>query len=220
MYDRNDSPVPVRAALGLAIAYVWIYLLLLAIGAAAAARAQYVFGLVPAVITGRATLTTGLDVLPPTSTLLTAPFLHDSALGVLGVLFYLWVFAPPVEAALGAWRFVVLALAAGVCAGLAQTVALPLAMEPVLGARGVVSAVLGAHLLLLPRARWTLPFELGRYRPGIPTVLLTLVWFALPVLRALTGTAMQPTWAGDAGGFVCGLVLVLFLKRRDARLFA
>jgi membrane associated rhomboid family serine protease len=220
MQCRNDSPLLGRAAIGLAIAYIWIYLLQIAIGAAAAVRAQHLFGLVPAVLTGRASLAAGLDVLPPTSTLLTSPFLHDSAAQVIGVLFYLWMFAARVEAAMGAWRFVVLALTAGVCAGLAQTVAVPLSIEPLLGARGVVSGVLGAHLLLVPRARFALPPSLGLRLPTVPAALLLLGWFALPVLHALTGDHVQPIWVGDAGGFVCGLILVLFLKRPGTRLFA
>jgi membrane associated rhomboid family serine protease len=83
--------------------------------------------------------------------------------------------------------------------------------------------VLGAYLLLFPRARVLtlvlLPFFLTTVR--VPAMLLLLLWFAVQLVSdlALAGDA-SVAFRAHIGGFLAGMLLAPLLKRREVRLFA
>jgi membrane associated rhomboid family serine protease len=95
---------------------------------------------------------------------------------------------------------------------------------PIIGASGAISGVLGAYLLLFPRARvLTLvlqPFFFTTLR--IPAVLLLLLWFAVQLISdlAVPDGGASIAFRAHIGGFLTGMLLVPFLKRRDVALFA
>jgi membrane associated rhomboid family serine protease len=111
----------------------------------------------------------------------------------------------------------------GIGAVLAQALGDPRSAYPIIGASGAISGVLGAYLLLFPRARVLtlvlLPFFLTTVR--VPAMLLLLLWFAVQLLSdaATTGDA-SVAFRAHIGGFVAGMLLVPLLKRRNVRLFA
>ena len=197
---------------------VWAAAWQLAVGGAAAARAGYVVGVVPAVLTSRARLPEELDVLPAPLTLLTSLVPEARLLPAAWSLLFLLLFAPHVETALGWRRFLVFYAGCGVFAGLAEVLAAPAATLPVLGAAGAVSGVIAASLLLAPRRR--LLAAVASPPGNVPLVLLAPVWLG-GVLAIAPGTAAVRAglgWPGCLGGFLCGLILVLFLKRREVPL--
>jgi len=207
-----------RLTAGLLALGVWAALWQLAVGAAAAARAGYVFGVVPAVLTSRARLPADLDVLPAPLTLLTSLIPEAGLPAAAWSALFLLAFAPQVEIALGWRRFVVFYAGCGVFAGLGEVLAAPAGTFPVLGASGAVSGVIAASLLLAPQ-RCLFPSgtsPLGR----VPLLLLAPVWLG-GVLAIAPGTAAVRAglgWPGCLGGFICGLILALFLKRREVPL--
>ena len=84
--------------------------------------------------------------------------------------------------------------------------------------------MLGAYLLLFPRAKVLtlvlLPFFFTTLR--LPAMLLLLLWFAA---QLVSDVAVPDGGAGVAfrahiGGFLAGMMLVPWLKRRDVSLFA
>lgn len=196
---------------------VWAAAWQLAVGGTAAARAGYVVGVLPAVLTSRARLPAELDVLPAPLTLLTSLVPEAGLLPAAWSLLFLLVFAPHVETALGWRRFLVFYAGCGVFAALAEVLAAPAATLPVMGAAGAVSGVIAASLLLAPRRR----LLAAAAAPGnVPVVLLAPLWLG-GVLAMAPGTAAVRAglgWPGCLGGFLCGLILVLFLKRREVPL--
>jgi membrane associated rhomboid family serine protease len=86
-----------------------------------------------------------------------------------------------------------------------------------IGASGAVSGVLGAYLVLYPRARVlvALPLLVVLYTMRVPAVLVLGLWF---VGQLVSSVAAEPGAGGVAfgahvGGFVAGVVLIRFFLR-------
>lgn len=185
--------------------------------------AIYAFGMVPAVLFGHATLPRSIAVVSPWVTIYTSMFLHGGWLHLLGNMLYLWLFGRGVEAALGAVRFLPFYFICGTVAALTQALMAPASTVPMIGASGAIAGVLGAYLMLYPRGNvvvliWV--FVLVRL-VRVPAVILLGLWFLLQLTSAVAAPASQPgvaVWA-HVGGFITGLVLVTFMRRRGVRLF-
>ncbi len=145
-------------------------------------------------------------------------FVHASFFHILGNMLYLWVFGNNVEDTLGRLRFLLLYLASGL-AGLAlHTLANPTSRVAVVGASGAIAGLLGAYLVLFPRARVLAlaPIFFVFFPVELPAAVLLLFWFVLQVLGALEplgAEATQVAYLVHVGGFLTG-VLVGFLARR------
>src|SRR5213078_5281520 len=115
----------------------------------------------------------------------TSMFMHGSWEHILGNMLFLWIFGNNVEDALGRVRFLFWYLAAGVVAAGVQT-AVTLAFSnaegasiPNVGASGAIAGVLGAYLVLLPRASVLTAFIVifFVFLREIPAVLFLGIWF-------------------------------------------
>ena len=156
-------------------------------------------------------------------TALTSMFMHGSWAHLLGNMLFLWIFGNNVEDALGRVRYLLFYLVGGFAATATQTfVTLGYGTEqeatiPNVGASGAVSAVLGAYLVLLPRARvLTLIFFVLR---EVPAILFLGLWFALQLLEGGASLAHPQPGGGVAffahvGGFVFGALLVKLVAIR------
>jgi membrane associated rhomboid family serine protease len=174
-------------------------------------------GLVPGWVTGDALQPLPSDFLPRPLTLVTSMFLHADIFHILGNLLYLWIFGSRLEDVLRPFRFLLFYFTGGVLAALAQVLAEPVSMIPVVGASGAVAAVLGGYVVLHPRSRvsvllWFL-FFLQVVR--VPAVLLLGLWFLLQVL-GVGGPGVA--WLAHIGGFVAGMAMVKPLTPRPKRL--
>ncbi|OEV09832.1 membrane associated rhomboid family serine protease [Streptomyces sp. Amel2xB2] len=119
---------------------------------------------------------------------LTALFLHADWLHLLGNLLFLHVFGGAVELRTGRFRFAVLYLGAGCLAMLGYAVAYHQSAEPLVGASGAVSAVLGAFLYLYPTARVTSLFPFLYFVPlRFPAWLVLVFWLSLQWIAARDG---------------------------------
>jgi membrane associated rhomboid family serine protease len=156
-------------------------------------------------------------------TLVTSLFLHGGFVHLAGNLIYLWVFGGAVEEALGRVRFLTLYLACGAVGSLTHTVLFPQSTVPSIGASGSIAGLLGAFLVLRPRARIVTLFPLVVYwaMAEIPALLFLPVWFAMQFfngflsLQAARGTqeVVGIAWWAHVGGFVCGMVMGVILRR-------
>ena len=156
-------------------------------------------------------------------TAFTSMFMHGSWLHLLGNMLFLWIFGNNVEDALGKLRYLLFYLAGGFAATATQTfITLGYASDaeaaiPNVGASGAVSAVLGAYLLLLPRAKvLTIIFFVLR---EVPAVLFLGIWFAFQLLDGSAAIAHPEAGGGVAffahiGGFVFGLLTIQLVKQR------
>ena len=101
-------------------------------------------------------------------TVLTSIFLHGGWFHLIGNMLFLWVFGNNVEDAMGHGRFVVFYLLCGVLAALAQILMQRSSPVPMVGASGAISGVMGAYLVLYPKARVHMLIFLGFFvRTGV-----------------------------------------------------
>lgn len=103
------------------------------------------YAMVPATVVSAPTL-------PAYGTVFTSMFLHGGFLHLAGNMLFLWIFGNNIEDAVGHVRFIGFYLLCGVAAAAAHIAAQPASTIPTLGASGAISGVLGAYLLLYPRA--------------------------------------------------------------------
>lgn len=138
----------------------------------------------------------------------TAMFMHGSFFHIVGNLMFLAAFGPNVEIALGSARFSIYYIFWGVAAFGAQIFVSPHSDTAVLGASGAIGGVLGAYFLLFPanRIKVIIP-PLVWMTFSVPAYALLGVWFLTQIFFPQDGVA---TWA-HAGGFVAGMLTVLFL---------
>lgn len=156
--------------------------------------------------------------------LLTSMFTHAGILHIASNMLYLWIFGNNIEDALGPIRFILFYLVCGAVAAAAQVLINPTSSIPMVGASGAVAGVLGAYLVLYPRARVRTLIFLGYFArmANLSAVWVLGSWFVLQLLNGLLaiGTA-QANMGGTAfwahiGGFVAGMALIrVFLLGRQ-----
>ena len=147
----------------------------------------------------------------------TSMFLHAGWLHLLGNMLFLWIFGANVEDRLGRARFLLVFLVGGVVADAAQVLSDPASEVPMIGASGAIAAVLGAYLVLFPRARIQSLVFLGFFYQliAVPAVIVLGFWFLLQVADGIG--SLGPTTVVDGGvaffahigGFVAGALLAL-----------
>ena len=146
---------------------------------------------------------------------LTAMFLHGGWLHLIGNMLFLWVFGDNVEDRLGRWRF---ALFYGLCGYLAAAAHIWIDssdLVPMIGASGAIAGVLGAYLLLFPRAVVQVLVPLFLFIPlVVPAPLMIGIWFLMNLISGV-GAIVQTSagsggtaWFAHLGGFAAGMLLI------------
>lgn len=133
--------------------------------------------------------------------------LHGGFAHLAGNMLYLWVFGDNVEDDLGRFRFVAIYVLSGLAAVLSHAAVDPASVVPMIGASGAISGLLGAYLVLHPRApiRVLIRFTVIR----VPAWMAIAAWFGLQALSAtLEGAAGGGVaWFAHIGGFAAGMAL-------------
>lgn len=164
----------------------------------------------------------GLAV-PAWATILTSMFLHAGFLHIGGNMLYLWIFGNNIEDAMGHAKYTLFYFVCGIAAALTMLVMDPASHTPIVGASGAISGVLGAYMLLYPRARVhvVLPLGIIFYPFWIRAVWVVGVWFAMQLVTAALTPPGQPgvAWWAHVGGFAVGLILTPLLKSPDVPYF-
>ena len=149
------------------------------------------------------------------STLVTAAFLHGGWLHLFGNMIYLWVFGDNVEDALGHVGYAAFFVVGAVFAALTQVAVNTDSAVPMIGASGSIAAVLGAYLVLYPRATVGVFFVI--FILPVPAFVLIVFWFLMQLASGVAtlghsqATETVAVWA-HVGGFLTGFAIVLLLR--------
>mgnify|MGYP001026944327 FL=1 len=183
-------------------------------------------GAIPVEITGRLGEAGGAVSGSPCSlggltwpTLVTSMFLHGSWMHLIGNLWFLWIFGNNVEDSMGHVRFLVFYLLAGLVAAGSHIASEPSSTLPMVGASGAISAIMGAYLVLYPRARvYTLFIIIILIRVfPLPAWFFLLYWLSIQVafsmIQAPGATGGVAFWA-HIGGFGAGVILVKLFQNQ------
>jgi rhomboid family protein len=153
----------------------------------------------------------------PVVSAVTSQFVHAGWLHLLGNMLFLWVFGNNVEDRFGRFRFAAFYLAAGVIATYVYAFSFPYSHATLVGASGAIAGVLGAYLMLFPRARVltvvvVVPVWLRAW-------LVLGLWFVLQAFNAEQATDPNRDGSGigylvHVVGFVLGLAYGLWFRSR------
>jgi membrane associated rhomboid family serine protease len=139
---------------------------------------------------------------------------------LLGNMWFLWLFGNNVEDSMTRPRFIVFYLVCGLAAALLQVITDPRSAVPMVGASGAISGVMGAYLVLFPRARVFTMVPLGFFftTVALPAWAMLLYWAFLQFVGGLSRIGAEgggvAFWA-HVGGFAAGLVVVKMFARSD-----
>jgi membrane associated rhomboid family serine protease len=214
-----SSRIPV-ITIGLIVVNVLVFLNQLTLPPRAAVRFVYLYGLIPLEISSGDLMVP--HPVPLYGTILTSMFVHGGLFHLAGNMLYLWIFGDNVEDRLGRVRFLLFYLLSGVGAAAAQILSDPHSKLPMVGASGAISGVLGAYLVLYPHARVVTLVFFGWFVRviEIPALIVLGFWIVVQLVSGLLTWRVQVggvAWFAHVGGFVAGLVMVISLRRREAR---
>jgi membrane associated rhomboid family serine protease len=147
--------------------------------------------------------------------LLTCMFLHAGFLHIAGNMLFLWIFGDNVEDFFGHLPYLAFYTVCGIGAGLAHSLFNLNSHLPAMGASGAISGVMGAYILLYPRARvLTLVFV---FVVPLPAVFFLGEWFVVQFLAGMNSLGGGPSggvaWIAHVGGFLLGVLITLIARR-------
>lgn len=156
--------------------------------------------------------------------LVTSMFLHGGWLHIIGNMWFLWVFGSHVEDLMGPVKFGIFYLICGILSAVVQLFMTFGSPVPTLGASGAIAGVMGAFLLLYPRARVvTLIFIIIFITTvELPAAIMLVYWFAIQLLSGLTSfgninTTGGVAWFAHVGGFLAGILLLKIFQTKRPR---
>jgi membrane associated rhomboid family serine protease len=150
---------------------------------------------------------------------LLSTFLHAGFLHIIGNMLFLWVFGNNIEDHLGPVKYLIFYLLGGVVASFAHILTHLDDVIPSVGASGAVAAVMGAYLVLFPRARVNVlvPIFIIFTVLQLSAVTVLGLWFVYQFLIGLQEAAAggnAVAWMAHVGGFVYGVVVIFLLGGR------
>jgi membrane associated rhomboid family serine protease len=139
----------------------------------------------------------------------TSMFLHSGFMHIAGNMLFLWIFGDNVEDYFGHFPYLLFYLVCGIGSGLTHIIFNFHSSLPALGASGAISGVMGAYIILYPRARvLTLVFV---FFIPIPAFIILGYWFFLQFLAGVSSVGAAATggvaWWAHVGGFLLGMLI-------------
>jgi membrane associated rhomboid family serine protease len=215
---KDDNPrrtTPVVTIL-LVIANILVFLYQFSLGPRAGQELIFEFGMVPAKLPAlfHGQVPFNLKSLEwAFSPLLSSMFLHGGWLHLIGNMWFLWIFGDNVEDFFGHFKYLAFYLFCGVGAGLTHTLLNLNSMVPTVGASGAISGVMGAYIVLYPRARvlTLVPLVIFFFTVRLPAMVILGYWFVIQFFSGL-GSLNAASQGGTAfwahiGGFALGALI-------------
>ena len=136
-------------------------------------------------------------------------FMHGGFWHLLFNMWFLYIFGDNIEDRLGPGRYLVFYIGCGLASALAH-LALNLGSPvPIVGASGAIAGVMGAYLVLFPRAKvlTLVPLFFIPLFLELPAFLLLGIWFVIQLLNATATSAGGGgvAWWAHVGGFIAGI---------------
>src|SRR5437773_5591661 len=148
--------------------------------------------------------------------ILTSMFLHSGFLHIGGNMLFLWIFGDNVEDFFGHIPYLFFYLVGGVGAGLLHVLFILPSSTPAVGASGAISGVMGAYILLHPRARILTLFFISPL--PVPAVIFLGLWYVMQFVSGINalggGASGGVAWWAHIGGFLLGMLLTTLARRR------
>ena len=223
LFDNNPTGrMPVISWLILAIC-ILVFFWQTGLSAAAEYELFIGYGVVPALLFGNQSLPDEVAAVSPWLSIFTSMFLHGGWLHLGSNMLYLWIFSDNVEDSMGPVKFILFYALCGVGAAFSQSLIDPFSVTPMVGASGGIAGILGAYILLHPKAavRVFMLILIFIRIINLPAWLVLGVWIAgqfVSAPAALSGDGGVAYFA-HIGGFITGMILIPFFKRADIPLF-
>ena len=153
----------------------------------------------------------------PALTVFTSMFMHGGLFHIAGNMLYLWIFGNNIEDKLGPIRFIIFYLFCGIIAAYSHAITEPSSNIPMIGASGAVSGILGAYVLLFPKAKVHTLIFLGFFIQvvRIPALFVIGFWAIIQLINVIIIGTAGVAWFAHIGGFLIGILAIkLFLKIR------
>ncbi len=215
IHDENRSSKTPYVNYGLLIANIIVFFYFFLQGATELWNGIWSLGTIPADIINGERLWT----------LFTSMFMHADIMHLFGNMIYLWVFGDNIEDTLGHTKYLIFYLVGGLAATFTHIGSVFATLPsigtagfeiPSVGASGAISAVLGAYLVLYPRAKIrTLVFYFFVTVVTIPAFYYLGFWFIYQLMMgffSLTGLSSGVAFWAHIGGFVAGLLAIKSLR--------
>jgi membrane associated rhomboid family serine protease len=220
LYDDNPRVrTPVITILLIAI-NVAVFIYELSLGTGEQGVFMRTYGLVPSHVA--AALHDGTGLVPALQPLFTSMFIHSGWMHIIGNMWFLWIFGDNTEDILGHFGFLFFYFLFGLAGGVSHVVANQGSSLPVVGASGAIAGVMGAYIILFPRARilTLIILVVFFFTVRLPALVVIGVWFLIQFFSGVGSLGVMDAggvafWA-HVGGFVLGAVVGFAAKPRVA----
>lgn len=215
---KDDNPTRLFPFLTIAFIAVNTVIYFLQIFAAPnPVRTAFAYGAIPHFLL---TFTT-VQPIHPFLTVFTSMFMHGSLLHLISNMLYLWIFGNNIEDRLGHVRFIIFYTLCGLAAAYSHAITSPSSTVPMIGASGAVSGILGAYVLLFPRAKVHTLIFLGFFVQVVrlPAVFVIGFWIVIQFINGMVSKGVAShggiAWFAHIGGFIAGIAMIrLFMVKR------
>jgi len=155
-------------------------------------------------------------------TIISSMFLHGNISHLMGNMVYLWIFGDNIEDSFGRFRFIIFYILCGLSAVFAQILYNPTSSVPMIGASGAIAGILGAYIVMFPRAKiWVFMWIIFIVRLiTVPAFIVLGIWMGLQLINVIDQGQSGVAYSAHIGGFIAGMLLAPILKKRDKVLFA
>jgi len=143
----------------------------------------------------------------PYLTAISSMFMHGGWMHLIGNMLFLWIFGNNVEDYFGPIKFIIFYLVSGLAAIALFTIFGPNSQIPLVGASGAIAGLMGAYIVLHPRARVTVLVILFFIQfVVLPAKVVLGIWFLIQLLLSFSGssTGGGVAYLAHVGGFVFG----------------
>jgi len=151
-------------------------------------------------------------------------FLHGGWLHIVGNMWFLYLFGSRVEERMSHWRFLVFYLLSGIAASAIYFFVDIHSTIPEFGASGAIAGVMGAYLVMFPKARilTVIPIFFFPLLIELSAFFYIGYWFILQLFSGTLSLTFHQAqggvaWWAHVGGFVAGIVLLPLFKRDSYR---
>ena len=214
---KDDNPTSGKPIVTYFLIILCVLIFLLQLGSQSYKTGQlfYSYGLIPSILMGHNQLPMDLYEVPALATIFTSMFMHGGLMQLIGNMLYMWIFADNIEDNLGPVKFIIFYLLSGIGAAMTQVLIDTHSQIPMVGASGAIGGVLGAYLINHPNARVLVLIPFGFFSQLIKIRALYVLgfWFILQFISSGGGVA----YAAHIGGFVSGIILILFFNKKIKR---